>query len=201
MDFNAELLKLQTEKKIIFGQIQEKRGILESEQRKYADHVQARWVLNEVSRTTQEHLKENLENLVNVCINEVFPNSNFNFQVDLKIKANKMACEFFVLVNDEPLSPKDEMGGSILDIIGTALKVILWSIEEPKSRNLIIMDEPFRFTGKLITKAGAMIKELSHRLGIQFIINTHSDELIDIADRSWHVASKNGKSIVTMTKG
>jgi ABC-type lipoprotein export system ATPase subunit len=75
----------------------------------------------------------------------------------------------------------------------------LWSLENPKSRNVIIMDEPFRFSGRLITKAVTMVKELSDKLGIQFIINTHSDELIDIADRSWQVLNIKGQSIVEQT--
>jgi DNA mismatch repair ATPase MutS len=90
------------------------------------------------------------------------------------------------------------MGGSTLDVIALALKIILWAIEAPRSRSLIIMDEPFRFTGKLVGKCVAIVKEISHKLGIQFIINTHSDELLDIADRSWEVTRPVGKKSIVM---
>ena len=199
MNIQEELIQLKTKKAVILQQIKKDSDIVDLETEKYTNQIKARWVLVEVSRQTQEHLKVNIEKLVNLCLHEVFPERNFNFKADFQIKRNKMECEFLVEVDGHEYSPKDDMGGSILDIISFALRIILWSLENPKSRNVIIMDEPFRFSGRLITKAVTMVKELSKKLGIQFIINTHSDELIDIADRSWHVTNIKGKSIVEQT--
>ena len=196
MDFNAQLLQLKTKKDTLTAEIAKKRDMVVSESNKHANHIKARFVLVEVSKQTQERLKTVIEQLVNLCLNEVFPDRNFNFKADFQIKRNKMECEFLVEVDGHEYSPKDDMGGSILDIISFALRTILWSFENPRSRNVIIMDEPFRFSGRLITKAVQMVKELSDKLGIQFIINTHSEELIDIADRSWHVTNIKGKSMV-----
>jgi DNA repair exonuclease SbcCD ATPase subunit len=196
MDFNTQLLQLKTKKDTLAAEIAKKRAMVVSESNKHINHTKARFVLVEVSRQTQERLKTVIEQLVNLCLNEVFPDRNFNFKADFQIKRNKMECEFLVEVDGHEYSPKDDMGGSILDIISFALRTILWSFENPRSRNVIIMDEPFRFSGRLITKAVQMVKELSDKLGIQFIINTHSEELIDIADRSWHVTNIKGKSMV-----
>jgi hypothetical protein len=199
MNIQEELIQLKTKKAIILQQITKDRDIVNLETSKYSNQIKARFVLVEVSKQTQEHLKVNIEKLVNLCLNEVFPDRNFNFKADFQIKRNKMECEFLVEVDGHEYSPKDDMGGSILDIISFALRIILWSFENPRSRNVIIMDEPFRFSGRLITKAVQMVKELSKKLGIQFIINTHSDELIDIADRSWNVVNVKGKSMVTQS--
>lgn len=199
MDFNTQLLQLKTKKDTLTAEIAKKRAIVLLESNKHANHIKARFVLVEVSRQTQERLKTVIEQLVNLCLNEVFPDRNFTFKADFQIKRNKMECEFLVEVDGHEYSPKDDMGGSILDIIAFALRTILWSFENPRSRNVIIMDEPFRFSGRLITKAVQMVKELSDKLGIQFIINTHSEELIDIADRSWHVTNIKGKSMVTQS--
>jgi len=199
MRYHDELFELKAQKAVIEKQLQIRTEALESVKQKYADQIRAKWVLVEVSKKTQENLKKNIEKLVNLCLNEVFPDRNFNFKAEFQIKRNKMECEFLVEVDGHEYSPKDDMGGSILDIISFALRIILWSLENPKSRNVIIMDEPFRFSGRLITKAVTMVKELSEKLGIQFIINTHSDELIDIADRSWQVLNVKGQSIVEQT--
>jgi len=196
MDFDTEILQLKTKKDTLNTEIAKKDAMVLLETGNYANHVTARLVLVEVSRQTQAHLKTIIENLVNLCLKSVFSDREFEFKADFQIKRNKMECEFLVYENGHEFSPKDEMGGSILDIISFALRIILWSLEKPRSRNVIIMDEPFKFTGKLITKAVQMVKELSNKLGIQFIINTHSDELIYIADRSWHVINVKGKSIV-----
>jgi len=199
MNYNNELIALKTKKQVIEQQLETKKELLERTNQKYANEIKAKWVLVEVSKKTQENLKKNIEKLVNLCLNEVFSDKNFIFKAEFQIKRNKMECEFLVEVDGHDYSPKDDMGGSILDIISFALRIILWSLENPKSRNVIIMDEPFRFSGKLITKAVQMVKELSERLGIQFIINTHSDALIDIADKSWHVVNVARKSTVEET--
>lgn len=196
MDFDKEILQLKTKKDTLNTEIAKKGAMMLSEMSNYSNLVTARVVLVEVSRQTQAHLKAIIENLVNLCLESVFSDRKFEFKADFQIKRNKMECEFLVHENGHEFSPKDEMGGSILDIISFALRIILWSLENPRSRNVIILDEPFRFAGKLITKAVQMVKELSSKLGIQFIINTHNDELIDIADRSWHVVNIQGKSTV-----
>jgi predicted ATP-dependent endonuclease of OLD family len=200
MNFRQEITELAIKKQEKIFQLTEKRATIDVEKVVYERQIRAKFVLVEVSRQTQEQLKERIESLVNMCLKAVFPNRDYQFKALFEIKRNKMECEFTVLEDGNELSPKDEMGGSILDIISLALKIILWSIEQPRSRPLIILDEPFRFTGKLVTKAIGIVKEFSHKLGIQFIINTHSDEVIDIADRSWEVTRPVGKkSIVIQT--
>ena len=200
MNFRQEITELTVKKSEKVHQLEEKRDTIAIEKVVYEQQIKAKFVLVEVSRQTQEQLKERIESLVNMCLKAVFPNRDYQFKALFEIKRNKMEVEFMVLEDGNELSPKDEMGGSILDIISLALKIILWSIEAPRSRPLIIMDEPFRFTGKLVTKAIGIVKELSQKLGIQFIINTHSDEVIDIANRSWEVTRPVGKrSVVVQT--
>jgi hypothetical protein len=200
MDFNKEIIALRTKKDDISARLLEKADTIKAEKMKYEQQIKAKWVLVEVSRQTQEQLKDRIESLVDMCLKAVFTDREYKFQADFSIKNNKMGCSFTVIEDGYPLSPEDDMGGSVLDIISLALKIILWSIENPRSRALIIMDEPFKYTGKLVTKAIGIVKELSHKLKIQFIINTHSDEVIEIADRSWHVTRPKGqRSFVTQT--
>jgi hypothetical protein len=200
MDFHKELVALQTKKSTIVEQITEKRAIVDSETIKYNHQIKAKWVLVEVARQTQERLKERIESLVDMCLKAVFPDYGYEFKADFQIKNNKMACAFTVMEGGFEMVPEDDMGGSVLDICSLALKIIMWSIENPRSRRLIIQDEPFRFTGKLVSKAVHVVKELSKELHIQFIFTTHSDEMIEVADRSWEVTRPIGKkSIVVQT--
>ncbi|KKK86498.1 hypothetical protein LCGC14_2762610, partial [marine sediment metagenome] len=68
----------------------------------------------------------------------------------------------------------------------------------PKSRNVILLDEPLKnLSQNMQDKASMMLKELSNRLGIQFIIVTHEDTLTEYADRVFRVRqSKKGVSYV-----
>jgi len=65
------------------------------------------------------------------------------------------------------------------------------------SDNVIILDEPFRFLSKdLQPRAGEIMRELSHRLNIQFIMVTHAKEMIEISDRVFEVSQIDGISKV-----
>ena len=201
MSFREEMIELKTKKSEIISRLSKKRVTMGADKVQYDRLIKAKWVLVEVSRQTQERLKDRIENLVNMCLDAVFPGRDYKFMVNFQIKRGKMECAFTVLEDGHEFTPKDDMGGSTLDIISLALKIILWSIENPRTRPLIIMDEPLKFSGKLMPLAIKIIKELSRKLKIQFIINTHSDEIIDIADRSWEVSRPKGqRSIVIQTQ-
>jgi DNA repair exonuclease SbcCD ATPase subunit len=76
-----------------------------------------------------------------------------------------------------------------------ALRIASWSMEYPRLRNVIILDEPMRFLSEdLQEKASAMIKELSEKLGLQFIIITHEKELASYADKEFRVTINKGVS-------
>jgi len=199
MNLHEEFTKLMQKRSMLIEQIENKDAIIGAELKRVETFTKARFVLAEVSRQTQEQLKERIEKLVTLCIQSVF-DRNFEFKLKFQIKRNKMECEPVIFENGNEFVPKDDMGGGILDIISFALRIVLWGLETPKSRNLIILDEPFKQCGKLITKACQMVKEISKMLGVQIIMVTHSDELIDIADKSWHVQYTNGMSIVTEDK-
>ena len=96
------------------------------------------------------------------------------------------------------LRRKDDEGGGLIDVISFALRVVLHSLETPQSRNVLVLDEPLKWTGKLMSKAGQMIKEISNRLGLQVILVTHEPELSEIADRSFFVEQVDGISNVTV---
>jgi ABC-type dipeptide/oligopeptide/nickel transport system ATPase component len=153
-------------------------------------HEKARWVLTEILKNTQEETKKRIESLVTLAIRSVFEDRDFSFRLNFERKNNKMTVSPKIIENSEEYDP-DEVGGSMIDIVSIALRVILWSMKYPKTRNVLILDEPFRFTGKLITKAGHMLKYLSDELKLQIILVSHDDELINICDRV--LQSENGK--------
>jgi len=148
---------------------------------------QARWVLNEVQAITQNNFKSKVESLVTMAIQSIFERP-FEFKLLFEQKANKFSITPVVVEGQAEYYPKHDMGGGILDVIGFAFRIVLWSLQQPRTRPVIVLDEPFRFVGKaLIAKAGNVIKQLSDKLGLQFIINTHETELAEIADRAFYL--------------
>jgi len=92
------------------------------------------------------------------------------------------------------------MGGSVLDPIGFALRVVLHQFQREPTRKVFLLDEPMKNTGhgELLRQASQMLSEISHNVGVQLIIITHEPELAEIADRSWKVKRVKGKSEVEL---
>ena len=105
-------------------------------------------------------------------------------------KRNKTECNLFFERNGERIHPFDASGGGAVDVATSALRFSIWSLG--KSRNVIGLDEPFRFLSRdLQPKAAEMLKEISHRLDLQMIMITHSPDLIEGADKIFRTSIKD----------
>lgn len=161
----------------------------------------ARWVITEAQRLTQIRFKERVEKLVTLAIRSCFPGRDFDFELSFEEKRNQMEVRpiIYETVNGvrEPYDdPEDEVHGGLVDVISFALRIVMWSLEIPRSRSIIILDEPMKNMGALITLGGQMLSEIAHDLGLQLIIITHESELIDIADQAYIIKRVGDGSIV-----
>ena len=68
----------------------------------------------------------------------------FRFVLNFERKHNKLAIQPVVMEGENEYVPKEDMGGGVLDIIGFALRVVLWSLEKPRSRNVMIVNRKQR---------------------------------------------------------
>lgn len=168
--------------------------------RDYRDYEKARIVITELSRVTQHENKEKIEKLVTLAIRSVFENQDYQFRIKFERKNNRVYAIPVIVENNEEFDPKNDMGGGLIDIVSIALKIILWHMEDPRKRNVLITDEPFRFTGALVKKAGHMLKFIADKLNLQVIMVSHDDDLIDICDRVYRVSRKGKASSATLIK-
>jgi len=185
--YREQVDRQKTEKELLEQQLQQQ--VLEIRRRKKHTEnlIKARWVVSEVARLTQSKFTDYVESLVTMAIRSVFDRP-YQFLVDFQIKRNKSECYLSVQEGDwEPYVPKDEQGGGIVDVISFALRVVLWSLQKPRSRNLIVLDEPLKNMGSLMAYGGEMLREISHRLGFQLLVVTHERQLADMGDRVWEV--------------
>jgi len=197
--YRAELEDRKSRRNLLQQQL-EQCGEKIAEKQEYLENLKkSRWVISEVARKTQAHVTQYIESLGTMAIRSVF-DRDFRLIADFEIKRNKSECRLLVQEGDqEPFVPKEEMGGGIIDVLSFALRVILWSMQKPKSRNVLIVDEPLKFVGKgeLLEKAGEMVRKISHKLNFQLVLVTHADELSAIGDRNWEVKHNGVCSEVT----
>jgi DNA repair exonuclease SbcCD ATPase subunit len=189
--------KREVEQNLLLRQYDLCKNKLEKDQSEILDMIEARNIVSEAARITQQQFKLLVEELVTSAINAVFPNKDYKFVMQFVLQNNRPQINLLVQDGEnEPYVPKDEQGGGLLDIISFALRVVLWSLEKPRSRNTLIMDEPFRWTGNLTELAANMMKEISKKLELQIIMVTHDERLMEIADKSWICKKEKELSVV-----
>jgi len=160
--------------------------------KEYNENLQkARVLIAEAGQHTQTFLKSFIEEMVTTALQAVFE-EDYQFVIDFDIKRNKPEAKISLKLRGEETDPKDSCGGGVLDVASFALRVVLWSIENPKSSNVIILDEPMKFLHGRIENAMKMIKDLSKKLNIQFIIVSQMEEFAENADKVFLV-THNGK--------
>jgi len=155
--------------------------------------------LQKVAQDTQSQLKIHVEDIVQLALDAIFPDK-YTFEIQFNIAYGKTTAElvFISKQSGHIVDPMIASGGGVVDVCSFALRLACWTLSRGIDK-VIILDEPFRFLSKnLQERAGQLLKELSLKLGIQIILTTHLDALIDAADKTINVKlDKNGVSQIT----
>jgi len=159
--------------------------------------IEAHAFLAEVQKSLEITIKDYIELLMTLALQSVF-GPQYNFFLEFKSSKMGTVCVPIIEEYGEPLNAEDDMGGTIIDIISFVFRPVLWALRMPKSRNLFILDEPFRFCGEMSKEAGKILKELSHELNFQVIMVTHNKNLMESCDRVWEIKKPKRVSIIKL---
>jgi len=175
---------------------QEQAADLQRRKKRLRNLKDALLVVQHVSQKTQEELKYQITELVTLALKAVFEDP-YEFDIDFVHKRGKTEAEVSFIRDGEKIDPMTASGGGAVDIASFALRITLWNLHRPRTANTIILDEPARFVSDdLQPKFGEMLKMISDKLNIQFIIVTHKKALMESADKVFHVIMKNKNSEV-----
>lgn len=154
--------------------------------------------LQKVAQETQEHLRFQIEDIVNLALETCFP-GEYIFQIKFEISRGKTEAELVFLdqKTQRQIDPMNASGGGVVDLTTFALRIACYALERGTD-NVIVLDEPFRFLSRdLQQRAGEILKTLSERMNLQIIMVSHIGEIIDIADKVFEVKkNENGISKV-----
>src|SRR3972149_5211400 len=157
---------------------------------------EARAIIQTVAQATQKELEYHVSEIVSLALAAVFEHP-YSLRLMFVPRRNKTEADILFEGDGEQIKPIDATGGGAVDIAAFALRVAMWSLRRPRSRNVLILDEPFRFLSRdLQGMASRMLTEVSGRLGLQIIMVSHNPELIEGANRYFEVELKKGKSYV-----
>lgn len=154
-----------------------------TQRQKTIELVQA--LVQKVAKETQEQLKFQIEDIVKTCIDTCFPDE-YDFKVEFEIKRGKTECSLKFYKNGREIDIMEASGGGVVDLASFGLRLASWSLGN--TANTLVLDEPFKFLSKdLQGRAGEIVKEISSKLGIQIIQNTHIPELVEQSDKVFRV--------------
>ena len=170
-----------------------KKNILSYKQQKEQIEVSLA-ILKKIAKQTQDEIVFHISNIITMALNSIFE-ENYEFKLEFIERKNRIESNMYLLKNGKKTDPLNANGGGIVDVISFALRISIWNLV--KNRNTIILDEPFKYISRdLQVKAGKMLKLLSEKLELQFIIISHDKNIIDSADKMFECSINNGISMV-----
>ena len=140
------------------------------------DHtLEAQSITQVISQSLQEKAQNQIAGVVSRCLEAVFPNDPYEFEIRLEMKRGKTEAKL-VFIHDriELDDPLNEVGGGVIDVASLGLRLACILLLRPAPRRLLVLDEPFaNIRGKenrLRTRQ--MLIALAEDMGLQIIINT-----------------------------
>jgi len=184
-DYRSLVNYKKEERRIKREQLESKRKDIQGVEEKLASLKKIAGIFKKSAVSSQEYLSEYLTALVTDSIKVVFPDRNLIFKVEFST-ARDTQCNVSLEEDGKKLSLFDSEGYGVLDIISIVLRAAYIVLD--KSEKIMILDEPFRnLSVDRHEAASKMLYDLSHRLKMQIIINTHLIGIEDIADKTIHV--------------
>jgi energy-coupling factor transporter ATP-binding protein EcfA2 len=166
------------------------------------NHEKAREIIRQVGLATQKKLQYHISEVTTLALEAVFPNP-YELVVEFVERRNKTECDLLFKRNGKVRDdPMDESGGGTIDVAAFALRVASWSMERPRSNNVLILDEPFsRLKGQAANRQVLeMVRKVSKQTGLQIIMVSDEripfEDIVDTADKVFKVTMKGEVSQV-----
>jgi len=200
-DLRRMINRLQGQRQEVLNNLRDCERRLEESKRNLSRAEKARAIIQLVAQETQKQLEFHINDLVTMALSIVFDDP-YELAVRFEERRGKTEADLLFLRGGELIDPMGESGGGAVDVAAFALRVAMWVLQKPRTRNTFILDEPFRFVSRDIQpKASEMLRRISEQLGIQIIMVSHSEDLIECAHRVFRVGQKSGVSRVEVGEG
>lgn len=151
-------------------------------------------------RWLEDMLEENIhsmESLVTSALNHVIHDQKLTFRIRQEQQYNRIAMKFGLEQETDSGTvegdPMNSFGGGAAVLISLVLRLAVMT--RMKMGNLLLLDESLAaLANAYVPHAGAFIRQLSERTGINIVIVTHNPLLMDFAHTAYEGTS-DGSSL------
>lgn len=193
--YSDKINKLSTKKIIYEEKISSLKKSVKAYDKKIDTLEKAQAFIQKVAQDTQSQLKFQITEIVQLALDTCWPDEK-KFSLEFEIKNNRTVAQLKFIDNGNIVDPTEEDGGGVVDVASFSLRLATWSLG--KTAPIIFVDEPFKMLSvDLSEKIADIMKELSDKLGLQFImVTSHGLNMNDISDKVFEVTKSKGISKV-----
>lgn len=200
--FDRNLLKLETRRNQAEKAAQASENQAEIYRAEADRLIKAVEVTQVAGQARREELRDRVESLVTQGLQAVFRRTDYRFSFDVELKRGKFGAYPFLYSQfrgkELKASIVDGHGGGIADVVSFLLRVVVLCLQRPRVSPVLVLDESFRHVSPGCLRGVAqLLRELNRMIGIQFILVTHKEELLDAADVIYRAKLKNGHTTLT----
>ncbi len=166
-------------------------------------HEKAREVIRQVGFKTQQQLSYNINEITSMALNAVLKYP-YDLELEFVERRNKTECDMYFVRDEIRIDPFSGGGGAV-DVAAFALRVASWSMQTPRTRNVLVLDEPFKHLKgeEANRKMLAMVQKISKELGLQIIMvsdeRVSREATMEATDALFEVSIKKGITKVIKT--
>lgn len=199
---NAELQQLQREIDRDFGVYQSKFKDLEKAQIKFKELQKEQDDLNLTmayfNKLVDSKRKEVMDKVVGIVtygLQTVFQNPTMKLVVKERMQRNQKFYTLGISIDGVETDDWNSASGGVVDVTSFMLRVVLLSVSS--NRRFLVLDEPFKGLSKGYREnLGDFLRSLSEKMGIQFFIVSHQQEIDSAATNLFEIKQVEGHSVI-----
>lgn len=164
--------------------------------------TQVQICLQGASEFARDQARKDIEEIVSNALAMIF-GSDISFIVRMNELRGRWEADFYVastyggsvVVESKP---QESRGGGVVDVVSLALRVALLESHRPALPGPLILDEPAKHVSEeFAMNVAEFLRQSCQFFGRQVIMVTHNQHLAEVGDVAYHVAIKNGRSVVS----
>ena len=192
-DIRTKINRLKGQRDYINSVIDNNETKLKMYQAELKNHEHALEIIKQVGLSTQQQLEFQISDLTSLALSAVFEDP-YELKVEFTQRRGQTECDLYFVRDEKQQDPMNSTGHGVVDVASFALRIASWSIEKPRKRAVIILDEPFKHLSEdNQERASKMISKLSKKLKLQFIIVTHEQTLAEHGDRIFKIMKRKNQ--------
>jgi len=199
-EFRQSLERLKGKRDQLLNNIKETESAINKEKREVRNTEDAQMIVQAVAKQTQQELEYHISELVSLALASIYDNP-YIFKLYFVSRRGKTEADPLFIRDGKEYKPGKQTGYGPVEVAAFALRVAIWNIKRPRSRNVLILDEPFAsLDSSAQPKIGRLLKTLSEKLNLQIIMTSHNNVLIKEMDRIFETSIHKGITTINKLK-